>query len=132
MGCNVLIVDDSQAVRDLVALALEQGGLAINRLLFAANGAEALELARHHWIDVIITDVIMPEMDGASLVEHLKADVALRQIPVVVISGDGSQDNQQRLGALGIKAFVVKPFTALTLCETVLKVMRGRPVAPEN
>jgi two-component system chemotaxis response regulator CheY len=84
----------------------------------ASNGQEALDLLRANWIDIILTDINMPVMNGEQFIACVKADEMLRSIPVLVVSTDGSQYRVQRMMSLGAKGYVQKPFSP--------EILRGR------
>jgi two-component system chemotaxis response regulator CheY len=123
MAFNVLIVDDSPAMRTFVRRVLELSGIDVGTTMNAGNGQEALELLRKQWIDVILTDINMPTMDGEALLKVLEADEALRAIPVIVISTDSTQHRVQSMLTLGAKGYVTKPFLPETLREELEKVL---------
>ncbi len=123
MAFNVLIVDDSPAMRTFVRRVLELSGIEVNTTFNAADGAQALELIRANRIDVILTDINMPRMDGEELLRTLKADDVLQSIPVVVISTDSTQHRVQKMLTLGANGYVTKPFQPETLREEIEKVL---------
>jgi two-component system, chemotaxis family, chemotaxis protein CheY len=123
MAFNVLIVDDSPAMRGFVRRVLELSGIEIGTCLNASNGQEALDLLRSHWVDVILTDINMPTMDGEALLKVLEADDSLNTIPVIVISTDSTQHRVQSMLTLGAKGYVTKPFLPETLREEIEKVL---------
>jgi adenylate cyclase len=100
---TVLVVDDDPSVRDLLAKTLEKEGY---RVIAAGNGVEALALARQHRPQAITLDVLMPQMDGWSALKELKADAALRDIPVIMVSVLNERGMAIPLGAAD---FVTKP-----------------------
>ena len=73
--------------------------------------ARALDLLREHWVDIIITDINMPTMDGEQFVRKLQDDDLLRTIPVLVVSTDGSEQRVERMMSLGAAGYVKKPFS---------------------
>jgi CheY-like chemotaxis protein len=105
---RILIVDDDGFSRSLLKLMLEQGG---HEVQSAAQGAAALELAHSSTPpDLIITDVLMPVMDGFELCRRCKADAALQQIPIILYSGDYTSAQDQQLGlGFGASRYLVKP-----------------------
>jgi two-component system chemotaxis response regulator CheY len=123
MAFNVLIVDDSPAMRGFVRRVLQLSGIDVGTCLTASDGQEALDLLRDHWVDVILTDINMPTMDGEQFVRILEADESLRSIPVVVVSTDSTENRVQRLLTLGAKGYVTKPFLPETLREEIEKVL---------
>lgn len=128
MAFNVLIVDDSPAMRSFVRRVLDMSGLEIGRCLQAENGLAAIDVLRADWIDVVLTDINMPVMDGDRLVRTIKADEALSPIPVIVVSTDRTESRVQQMMDLGAKGYVTKPFMPETLrdaIETALGVNRA-------
>lgn len=125
MPFNVLIVDDSPAMRSFIRRVLEISGFAIGEFLEAGDGEEALALLRERWVDVILTDLNMPKMDGEEFVRRIEQDEIMRSIPVLVVSTDRTETRVGRVLSLGAKGYVRKPFAAETLrnkLETVLGV----------
>ncbi|MBM3290170.1 MAG: response regulator [Candidatus Hydrogenedentes bacterium] len=111
MSVNVLIVDDSETVRAIIEKTLRMAEVPLNELHKAANGQEALDVLAKHWVDLVITDINMPVMTGVELVDRMSADDALKGIPVVVVSTEGSATRIEELKTKGVKAYIRKPFT---------------------
>ena len=111
MAFQLMIVDDSAAMREFILRIITLSGLDVGTCLQASNGQEALDLLRSNWIDIILTDINMPVMNGEEFVCRVKEDELLRTIPVVVISTDGSEHRVQRMMSLGAKGYVQKPFS---------------------
>ena len=105
IATSILVVDDSITSRSLERSILEAHGY---RVRVAVDGLEALDLLRIERADLIITDVQMPRMDGFGLVEALKADARLKEIPVIIVSSLESPEDQERGLLLGADAYVVK------------------------
>jgi two-component system chemotaxis sensor kinase CheA len=105
IATNILVVDDSITSRSLERSILEAHGY---RVRVAVDGLEALELLHIEKADLIITDVQMPRMDGFGLVEALKSDARLKEIPVIIVSSLESPEDQERGLLLGADAYVVK------------------------
>ena len=129
MSFAVMIVDDSPAMRAFVRRILDMSGLEIGRCLEAGDGLEALRLARQDRVNVILSDINMPVMDGEEFVRQLNADPELRDIPVVVVSTDRSETRVQKMLALGARGYVTKPFLPEALrqeLERVLEVVHDR------
>jgi two-component system, chemotaxis family, chemotaxis protein CheY len=128
MAYRVLIVDDSPATRTFVRRVMEVSGFDLAGCLEASNGWQALEVLQSEWVDAILTDINMPEMDGEELLRRLEADEALRQIPVIIISIDGTPARTERMLRLGAKGYVTKPFRPEVLraeLERSLEVVHG-------
>jgi two-component system chemotaxis response regulator CheY len=117
MKLNVMIVDDSPVMRVFVRRVLDLSGLEIERCLEASNGQEALDLLKDNWVDVVLTDINMPTMDGEELLRRMAEHEILRAIPVLVVSTDRTECRIQKMLSLGAKGYVTKPFTPETLRE---------------
>ena len=111
MALNILVVDDSQTVRAVIAKTLRLSGVLINELHQAANGKEALEILKDHWIDLILSDINMPVMGGVEMIQQIQQDEVLKTIPVIVVSTEGSTTRIEQLKAQGVRAYIRKPFT---------------------
>lgn len=119
MSFNVLIVDDSNAMRAVVKKIITISGFKIDQCYEASNGREALDILQGTWVDIILSDLNMPEMNGLELLANLKKDDLLREIPVVVITTEGSEERKKIVADLGAKGFIKKPFVP----EEVRKIL---------
>ena len=119
MSFNVLIVDDSRLMRAVIKKTILMSGFKLDQCLVAGNGREALDVLAKVWVNVIISDINMPEMNGLEFLEELKKDSLLKAIPVIVISTEGSEKRIQNAFDLGAKGFIKKPF----LPEEIKKVL---------
>ncbi|MGA2147590.1 MAG: response regulator [Bryobacteraceae bacterium] len=117
MAYRVLIVDDSPAMRALVRRVIRLSGVDVADCFEAGNGREALAVLADQWVDVILTDINMPEMDGEQFLERLQSEELLRSIPTVVISTDGTRHRVERLRELGACGYITKPFLPENLRE---------------
>jgi two-component system, chemotaxis family, chemotaxis protein CheY len=126
MAFNVLIVDDSKIVRQVIAKTLHIAGVQVNEMHEASNGQEALAVLGQHWIDLVFADINMPVMNGAELIERMSADTMLKSIPVVVVSTEGSATRIEQLKSKGISAYVRKPFTPEEIRQAMDEVMGGQ------
>ncbi len=121
---TILIADDEQLLRDLVETTLSTPEL---RILKAADGKTALELARREHPDLLLLDLMMPGLPGIEVARDLLDDPATADIPIIILTGAaGDEDRKQGL-ALGVCAYLVKPFSPLELLDRVREV-----VAPAN
>ncbi|HPH96351.1 MAG TPA: histidine kinase dimerization/phospho-acceptor domain-containing protein [Anaerolineaceae bacterium] len=111
-GGNLLVVDDNEDNRDVLARYLQRLGHVVLR---AENGLRALEMLRVEPCDLILLDIMMPEMNGYQMLEHLKADTRLRDIPVIMISALDEMDNVVRCIEMGAEDYLTKPFNATLL-----------------
>ena len=109
---QVLVVDDTPANRDLLSRRVQQQGHAVT---LAENGREAMELMKQKPFDLVLLDIMMPEMDGYAVLERVKADPALRHVPVIVISALGELDSVVRCVELGAEDYLFKPFNNVLL-----------------
>jgi two-component system chemotaxis response regulator CheY len=126
MAYRVLIVDDSPAMRAFVRRVICLSGVDVVDCFEAGNGREALAVLADQWVDVILTDINMPVMDGEQLLERLQAEDLLRSIPTVIISTDATRHRVERLRELGACGYIAKPFLPENLRE-VLERHLGAP-----
>jgi len=122
MGMNILIVDDSGVMRQMIIKALNMSGLPLGEIHQAGNGKEALELLDRHWVDLLILDINMPVMNGEEMMIEMKKNPAFRDIPVVVVSTEGSATRIERMKAMGAR-FVHKPFTPEIIRDTIQSLL---------
>jgi len=125
MQKDVMIVDDSPAMRSFIKRTVVIGGLEMGRCLEAGNGEEALTLLRNDTVDVILTDFNMPVMDGEQLVQNLRVDERLRRVPVIVISTDSTRKRMLSLQSLGVHGYLCKPFTPERLARMLCAAVPG-------
>jgi two-component system, chemotaxis family, chemotaxis protein CheY len=111
MAYRVLIVDDSPVMRTFIRRAIEISGFEMAACLEASDGGSALDLLQSEWMDLILSDVNMPGMDGEEFLRRLEAHPMLRSIPVVVISTDATGPRMKLMLSLGARGYVTKPFT---------------------
>lgn len=110
MSFNLMIVDDSNAMRAVIRKIVSLSGVKVDRCFEANNGREALELLANDWVDIIISDINMPEVNGLELLTSLKRDGLFKDIPVIMITTEGSSERMQEALARGAKGFIKKPF----------------------
>lgn len=123
MAYNILIVDDSRTIRAMIIKTLKLSNVDINKIYEAGNGKEALECLHDNWIDIVLSDLNMPVMTGIEMVDAMAEDGLLKEIPVVVISTDGSATRIEELKKKGVKEYIRKPFTPETISQIVDKVL---------
>jgi len=111
MAYRVLIVDDSPAMRKFIRRVIDISGFDCSLQLEASNGREALDVLSREWVDLILTDINMPVMNGEQFLRELEKDEALRQVPVLVVSTDSTLQRVQQMLGLGARGYVTKPFT---------------------
>jgi two-component system, chemotaxis family, chemotaxis protein CheY len=123
MAYNILLVDDSNVVKVVLMKILAGSSLTINQIFDAANGVEALKAMNANAIDLVITDINMPVMDGFELIERMHLDIMLKSIPVIVISTEGSLTRISYLEEMGIRGYVRKPFVADDILSVINEVL---------
>jgi CheY-like chemotaxis protein len=121
---RVLVVDDDPAIRQVLRLALSE-----HHVLEASDGHRALAVLARADVDVVVLDVMMPQMDGITVLRRIRADEALRDLPVVMLTARGSEDDHARAFSAGADAYVTKPFEAEDLCRVV---WRARELSPQG
>jgi two-component system chemotaxis response regulator CheY len=123
MAMNILLVDDSITVRAVVKKALQLAEVPYDAIYQASNGLEGLAELEKNDVDLVITDIVMPEMDGETMVAEMVKRGILATVPVVVVSSAGGDHRLQRLKEMGVKGFIQKPFTPEQIREIVDQVM---------
>ena len=121
MALNILVVDDSAVMRKMIIKTIDMCGIPIGELKQAANGMEGLEELRKSWIDIVILDINMPEMNGEEMIDEMQEDPEIKDIPVIVVSTEGSSTRIQRLKEKGAR-FIQKPFTPEIIRDTIYEV----------
>lgn len=119
MQTKVLTVDDSNVMRALLRSALTEEGFDVAQ---AIDGVDALEWLECNEVDVVITDINMPRLDGFGLIERLRAEGRHRDRPILVLSTESSDEKKARARAAGATGWIVKPFDAVKLASAVRRV----------
>lgn len=120
---KILVVEDSPTMRQLIVFALKR--LKGVQVVEANDGVDGLKKLSSDRFDLVMTDINMPVMDGLKLVSLIRNDATHKDIPIVVITTEGAQEDKDRALALGANAFVTKPVQSasiLKLAEELLKV----------
>ena len=128
MAYSVLIVDDSPVMRSFIRRVMTLSGFEVRECFEASNGEEALTQLGAHRVDVILTDINMPTMNGEELLRRLGADGVLKSVPALVISTDATRDRILRMIALGAEGYMTKPFSPESLREELERVLGERDV----
>ena len=123
MALDILIVDDSAAIRKILQRVLHQADIPIGNLYEAGDGLEALEALKQHPVGLILSDINMPNMDGLELLNRLKASATWQKVPVVMITTEGSQARVMEAVGLGAAGYVRKPFTADQIKEKIISLL---------
>jgi len=118
MELNVLVVDDSKVMRSIILKTMHMSGLPVGEIYQAENGQEGLETLKNNWIDLVIADINMPVMNGEEMIIHMKESIETRDIPIMVVSTEGSQKRIDRIVEKGV-VFIHKPFTPEVFCDNI-------------
>lgn len=123
MALNIMIVDDSPLMRAFIRKVVGLTGLEVAQFREAADGEDALRGLRAHGVDLVLTDINMPHMNGEELVRRMESDELLRDIPVIVVSTDSSRSRVEQMLALGARGYVSKPFLPEQLRDEVERIL---------
>jgi len=123
MESDVLVVDDSAAIRKILQRVLRQTGMAIRNIYEAGDGQEALQLLHSQKVSLVLTDINMPKMDGIQLLAAIKDVPEWHGIPVVMVTTEGGEAKVGEAVRLGAAGYVRKPFTADQIKEKLVGVL---------
>ena len=104
---TILVVDDSAYVRRMIRFALPAQ---CYRVIEAADGSDALKCFTSHTIDLLITDLKMPNVDGFTLIRELRSRPDFKYLPIIMLTGESNEDCREEAKTIGVSAFIVKPF----------------------
>lgn len=123
MSYNIMIVDDSGTMRNVIKKTLRLSGFKVGACLEANNGQEALELLEEHWVDLILSDIHMPVMDGFGLLQALHREESWNRVPVVLITTEANEERLNVALSLGAKGYIRKPFTPEAIRSVLSNIM---------
>jgi len=123
MGYTVMVVDDSDTIRSVLVRTLGLTKLPFSEILTASNGVEALEKMKEHWVDLVFSDLHMPEMGGIELIRRMRELPSYNEIPVVIVSTEGSTTRIDNLKEMGVKGYIRKPFTPEGIRNMILSIL---------
>jgi two-component system, chemotaxis family, chemotaxis protein CheY len=121
MEKNILIVDDSSSVRDLITFTLETAGY---KVLRGIDGNDALKYLTNTDIDLVITDLHMPKLDGIGLIKEIRSRPKYQFVPILVLTTETQIAKKQNARTAGATGWIIKPFDQDQLLNVVQKVMR--------
>lgn len=121
MPKKILIVDDSESIREVVSFTLENEGFEV---LVANDGTDALKFLDGREIDMIITDLHMPEMDGITLIKHVREMEAYQRIPILFLTTESQTSKKMEAKEAGATGWIIKPFVPAKLIAALQKVLR--------
>ncbi len=117
-----LVVEDSPTMRQLIVFALSR--VKALKVVEADDGVDALKKLSQQHFDVLITDINMPMMDGLKLVSMVRKDEAHKEIPIIIITTEGAQEDRQRALSLGANAYITKPIQAPQVISKVKDLLK--------
>ena len=126
MSIRALIVDDSSVMRKIVERSLRQAGIDLSEVFQASNGAEALSTLKDSPVDLILCDINMPVMDGIEFIKQLPGIESAKNVPVVMITTEGSEAHVVQALSCGARGYIRKPFTPEQVKEHVIPVLAGK------
>ncbi|MFQ5669765.1 MAG: response regulator [Acidobacteriota bacterium] len=121
---NFLVVEDSPTMRQLISFPLRR--FSDCRIIEAVDGADALRKLAFEPVDIVITDINMPIMDGLKLVSVVRSNPGTETLPIIIVTTEGAEEDRRRGMALGADAYVAKPIEGDELIRTVTDVLRKR------
>ncbi len=122
---RVLIVDDSVVMRKIVARSLRQAGIELLEVLEAGNGVEGLAAIQGCAVDLILSDINMPAMDGLEFLKGLRSLENAKHTPIVMITTEGSESRVVEALSAGARGYIRKPFTPDQVKERVTPLLEG-------
>lgn len=117
MVLDILIVDDSAAIRKILQRVLRQAEVPLGEVFEAGDGVEALEVLKNKPVGLVLSDINMPNMDGLELLSKMRAQHAWDKVPIVMVSTEGTQAKVLEAVERGASGYVRKPFTAEQIKE---------------
>jgi two-component system, chemotaxis family, chemotaxis protein CheY len=119
---HALVVEDSPTMRQLIVFALSR--IKQLKVIEADDGVDALKRLSQQHFDILITDINMPMMDGLKLVSMVRKDEVHREIPIIIITTEGAQEDRQRALSLGANAYITKPIQAPQVISKVKELLK--------
>lgn len=127
MAFNVLIVDDSSSMRAVIKKTIKVSGFNVGEYFEAGDGREALEILSNKWVDLVLSDINMPNMNGLELIAEMKKNELLSSIPVVLVTTEGSEKKIEESIRLGASKYIKKPFFPEDI-KNMLRSLMGEEV----
>ncbi|MBI1948073.1 MAG: two-component system response regulator [Deltaproteobacteria bacterium RBG_16_71_12] len=119
---HALVVEDSPTMRQLIVFALSR--IKVLKVVEADDGVDALKKLSQQHFDILITDINMPMMDGLKLVSMVRKDEVHKEIPIIIITTEGAQEDRQRALSLGANAYITKPIQAPQVISKVKDLLK--------
>ncbi|MEM7761131.1 MAG: response regulator [Cyanobacteria bacterium P01_A01_bin.40] len=118
---NILLIDDEETIQEVVqvGISIEAGW----QVAIASSGLEGINLAQNEQPDVILLDVMMPEMDGIATLSQLKTNDKTSAIPVIFLTAKAQAEEKNQFQSLGVVDVITKPFNSMTLASQIAKIL---------
>lgn len=123
-GLTFLVVEDSPTMRQLISFSLKR--FKGCKIVEAVDGVDALKKLASEKIDMILTDINMPVMDGLKLVSLIRQNPELKDLPIIIITTEGAEEDRQRGLALGANSYIAKPIQSSHLIKTIQELLEKR------
>ena len=121
---NILVVEDSPTMRQLISFAMKR--IPDSRVIEATDGVDALKKLSSDKIDLILADINMPVMDGLKLVSLVRGNTAFKDIPIIMVTTEGAEEDRKRAIAIGANAYLPKPIQTQELLKLVTSFLSGQ------
>ena len=121
---NILVVEDSPTMRQLISFAMKR--IPDSRVIEATDGVDALKKLSSEKIDLILADINMPIMDGLKLVSLVRGNTAFKDIPIIMVTTEGAEEDRKRAIAIGANAYLPKPIQTQELLKLVTSFLSGQ------
>jgi two-component system chemotaxis response regulator CheY len=125
MPFNILIVDDSFPMRAVIKKIIRASGFDVGEFFEAATGREALDVLDDQWLDLVLSDYNMPDMDGLEMLKAMKKNEMLKDIPVIMVTTEGSNQRIEKFIETGASAYIKKPFTPEQIRSQLNQLLGG-------
>ncbi|MEM8677658.1 MAG: response regulator [Cyanobacteria bacterium P01_G01_bin.67] len=118
---NILLIDDEETIQEVVQVGINiEAGW---QVAIASSGLEGINLAQNEQPDVILLDVMMPEMDGIATLSQLKTNDKTSAIPVIFLTAKAQAEEKNQFQSLGVVDVITKPFNSMTLASQIAKIL---------
>lgn len=123
---TIMVVDDSSPMREVIIKTIKAAGYSSETFIQASNGKKALELMQKNWIDLLVTDYNMPDMDGLMLIEEMKKDEVFSSVPVLIITTERRDELIAKFMEKGAAGYLKKPFKPEDIREKIIEILGER------
>jgi two-component system chemotaxis response regulator CheY len=123
---TIMVVDDSSPMREVIIKTIKAAGYSSENFIQASNGKKALELMQDNWIDLLVTDYNMPDMDGLMLIEEMKKDEVFSSVPVLIITTERRDELISMFMEKGAAGYLKKPFKPEDIREKIIEILGER------